>query len=135
MTTDFGDAVTPPSTGERPAATSPAAVTEASDGASRGNDAVGSAHTQAGAGGLGCPWVDLRGLDYYDRRRRVFAALRDLGPGEQVSLTSDRADDVLWLRYEVEARVAERYCWSLPDEGHGTVRTTARRLRRPGQPR
>jgi hypothetical protein len=47
-----------------------------------------------------------------------------------VQVISDRADEVVWLRYEVEARVAERYGWSLPDEGDGAVCTTARRMRR-----
>lgn len=73
--------------------------------------------------------VDLCGLDYGDRRRRLFSALRALDPGEQIEVISDQADDVLWLRYEVEARIAERYFWSLPDEGGETARITVRRLR------
>jgi uncharacterized protein (DUF2249 family) len=78
----------------------------------------------------GAARVDLRGLDYYARRRRLLSALRDLAPGDRVQVISDRADEVVWLRYEVEARVAERYGWSLPDEGDGAVCTTARRMRR-----
>lgn len=70
------------------------------------------------------PWVDLCGLDYYERRRRLFDALRTLEPGEEVQLISDRADDVYWLRYEMEARIPQRYCWSLLQEGYGTTRTT-----------
>ena len=71
--------------------------------------------------------VDLRGLDFYDRRRRLLSALQTLEQGERVHVLCDRADDVLWLRYEVEARVAERYSWSLPDEDRGIARTTVER--------
>ena len=74
----------------------------------------------------GLPWVDLCGLDYYERRRRLFVALHTLEPGEEVQLISDRADDVSWLRYEMEARIPQRYCWSLPQESHGTALTTVR---------
>ena len=31
-----------------------------------------------------------------------------------------------WLRYEIEARIPQRYCWSLPQESHGTALTTVR---------
>lgn len=88
-----------------------------------------TAATTRHGGRRGAGRVDLCGLDYGDRRRRLFSALRDLDPGEQLHLISDRADDVLWLRYEVEARIAERYFWSLPDEGLETARFTVRRLR------
>lgn len=70
--------------------------------------------------------IDLCGQDYYERRGRLFAALLTLEPGEEVQLVSDRADDVSWLRYEMEARIPRRYCWSLPQERLGTARTTVR---------
>lgn len=71
-------------------------------------------------------WVDLCGLDYYARRRSLFATLGSLEPGEEVQLVSDRADDMSWLRYEWEARIPQRYCWSLPQENNGTAQITVR---------
>ena len=82
-------------------------------------------HKRTGEAG-GPPWVDLCGLDYYARRRSLFATLSSLEPGEEVQLVSDRADDMSWLRYEWEARIPERYCWSLPQENNGTAQITVR---------
>ena len=82
--------------------------------------------TKPTGGHSGPPRVDLCGLDYYDRRRCLFAALGTLEQGEQVQLVSDRADDVSWLRYEMEARLPQRYCWSLPQECYGTAHITVR---------
>jgi len=66
--------------------------------------------------------VELSGLDYYDRRRRLFTALRSLKPGQEVQLSSDHAEDVYWLRYEMEARMPQRYSWSAPLETSDTAR-------------
>lgn len=68
--------------------------------------------------------VDLSGMDYDARRRRLFATLGALRPGEQVELISDRADDVGFLRYEWETRTPRRYCWSVPDEDDTGARVT-----------
>lgn len=65
--------------------------------------------------------VDLCGLDYYGRRQRLFTALRGLQPGQVLQLISEQADDVYWLRYEAEARMAQRYRWSLPTGTPGAV--------------
>lgn len=70
--------------------------------------------------------VDLWGLDYYGRRQRLFTALRGLQPGQVLQLISDQADDVCWLRYEAEARMAQRYCWSLPSGMPAAVETIVR---------
>lgn len=70
--------------------------------------------------------VDLCGLDYYGRRQRLFTALRGLQPGQVLQLISDQADDVCWLRYEAEARMAQRYCWSLPSGMPAAVETIVR---------
>ncbi|HET7326598.1 MAG TPA: hypothetical protein VFJ14_04850 [Nocardioidaceae bacterium] len=70
--------------------------------------------------------VDLRGLDYYARRQRLLEALRDLPDRGEVCLISDRAADVHWLRYEVEARTTRRYGWSLPAETSGGAHTIVR---------
>ena len=70
--------------------------------------------------------VDLCGLDYDGRRQRLFTALRGLQPDQALPLTSDQADDVCWLRYEAEARIAQRYCWSLPSGMPGAVETIVR---------
>lgn len=73
------------------------------------------------------PELDLRGLDFAVRRRRLFAALRDLRPTEQLRLTSAHAEDLYWLRYEMEARIGRRYCWSpAGEEGTGPARTIVR---------
>jgi uncharacterized protein (DUF2249 family) len=77
-----------------------------------GNSTAPSAHRH----------VALEGLDYYARRRRLFTALRGLAPGQQMELSSDRVEDVYWLRYEMEARMPQRYCWSAPLEGSDTAR-------------
>lgn len=58
--------------------------------------------------------LDLGGLDYYERRQRLFEALRALRPGRLLRVTSDHIDDVCWLRYEAEARMDQRYRWSVP---------------------
>lgn len=70
--------------------------------------------------------VDLSGLDYHERRRRLFTALRALQPGQVLRLNSDQADDVYWLRYEAEVRMSQRYYWSLPSGMPGAVETIVR---------
>lgn len=70
--------------------------------------------------------VDLRGLDYFERRRCVFEALRALGPQETLRLTSGQADDVSLLRFEAEARLPRRYRWSLPSGRTGADETLVR---------
>ena len=79
--------------------------------------------TAAGAtASTGLRHVELNGLDYYARRRRLFTALRSLAPGQEMELSSERADDVYWLRYEMEARMPQRYWWSAPLEASGEAR-------------
>ncbi|HEY9265057.1 MAG TPA: hypothetical protein VIQ11_10665, partial [Mycobacterium sp.] len=71
--------------------------------------------------------VDVRGLDYYNRRHHIFTAVDGLAPGRELQLISDRLNDVTWLRYEMEARSPRRYFWSQPQELEaGMVRTTVR---------
>lgn len=70
--------------------------------------------------------LDLCGLDYYVRRQRLFVALRALLPGQVLRLTSDQADDVCWLRYEAEARMRQRYRWSLPLDVPGAAEVLVR---------
>jgi len=70
--------------------------------------------------------LSLRGLGYYVRRERLFAALRALLPGQVLRLTADRAGDVRWLRYEVEARMSQRYRWSLPLDVAGAAEIVVR---------
>lgn len=67
-------------------------------------------------------------VGHYASRQQLFAALHALRPGQELRLTSARADDVLWLRYEAEARISRRYCWSLPQEVPGAVRIVVRLL-------
>ncbi|HET7388731.1 MAG TPA: hypothetical protein VFJ19_18925 [Nocardioidaceae bacterium] len=71
-------------------------------------------------------WIDLCGLDYYERRRRLYGALCALAPGVATQIISSRAEDVAWLRYELESRLPQRYSWSLPREIHGVTVTTVR---------
>jgi hypothetical protein len=49
--------------------------------------------------------LDLRGLDFAARRRGLFTALRQ-------------------LRYEMEARLDHRYCWSAAGETSGAATYT-----------
>ena len=63
--------------------------------------------------------LDLRALDFADRRRRLFTALRDLRAGEELRLTGLRTGDLYWLRYEMEARLDHRFCWSPTAEDPG----------------
>lgn len=56
--------------------------------------------------------LDLRGLDYYNRRHLLYTALRALGPGEEVRVISERAHDLSGLRYDMEERIAQRYSWT-----------------------
>src|SRR3954451_24629624 len=83
--------------------------------------------------------VALNRLDYYAHRRRLFTALRSLAPGQEMELSSDRAEDVYWLRYELEARMSQRYSWPAPLETPAAARVIVRlpaserpRARRPG---
>ena len=69
-------------------------------------------------------FVNLCGLDYYERRSRLFNALQTLEKGQELELASDEPDDVQWLRYEVEARLTRRFRWSLPVKVTGKARTT-----------
>lgn len=55
---------------------------------------------------------DLRGLDYYNRRHVLYTALRNLGPGQEVRVISDRPHDLSGLRYDMEERIAQRYTWT-----------------------
>lgn len=71
--------------------------------------------------------LNLCDLDYYERRRRLFAALRALRPGERLRLVSDHCGgDVCWLRYELEARMRQHYCWSLPADSNGVALVTVK---------
>lgn len=70
--------------------------------------------------------LDLCGLDYYERRQQLLVALRALRPDQVLRLTSDQADDVCWLRYEAEARISQRYRWSLPLETSGAAEIVVR---------
>lgn len=88
--------------------------------------AVESSASVPAAGHQGLVRVDLRALDYHDRRQRLLSALRALAPGEEMQVLSDRDADVYWLRYEIEVRMPQRYRWSLPREDVGTTRTTVR---------
>ncbi|MBO0812145.1 MAG: hemerythrin domain-containing protein [Microlunatus sp.] len=55
--------------------------------------------------------LDLRGVDFYNKRHRLYTALRALAPGEEVRVISDRPHDLTGLRYDMEERIAERYSW------------------------
>lgn len=73
------------------------------------------------------PDLDLRGRDHAARRRYLFAALRDLRPGDELVVLSAQPDDLRWLRYEMEARIDRRYRWSRSVEtGAPAVRTHVR---------
>lgn len=79
------------------------------------------------AAGLGLRDLDLRGRDHASRRRYLFAALRDLRPGDELVVLSAAPDDLRWLRYEMEARTDRRYRWSRsPDSAGAEVRTVVR---------
>ena len=67
--------------------------------------------------------LDLRGLDFAARRRRLFRALRDLRAGEELLLTGPSTGELYWLRCEMEARLDHRFCWS-PGEGPGATAHT-----------
>ena len=56
--------------------------------------------------------LDLRGHDFAARRRCLFAALRCLHPGDELVVISTRPGELRWLRYEMEARMEQRYRWS-----------------------
>jgi uncharacterized protein (DUF2249 family) len=56
--------------------------------------------------------LDLRGLDYYNRRHLLYTALRRLAPGEEVRVISERPHDLSGLRYDMEERIAQRYSWN-----------------------
>ena len=64
------------------------------------------------SGGLRSRTLDLRGLDYYNRRHALYTELRALAPGEEVRLISERQHDLSWLRYEMEERIAQRFSWT-----------------------
>lgn len=73
--------------------------------------------------------LDLRGLDFDTRRRQLFVALHGLRPTERLRVTSNRTDDLYWLRYEMEAGIADhRYCWSSSAEPAGPEARTVVRL-------
>lgn len=55
---------------------------------------------------------DLRELDYYNRRHVLYTALRDLAPGQEVRVISERPHDLTGLRYDMEERIAQRYTWT-----------------------
>lgn len=61
---------------------------------------------------VGIRTFDLRGLGYYDRRHVLYTALRDLAPGAEVRVLSDRPHDLVGLRYDMEERIAQRYSWT-----------------------
>lgn len=65
--------------------------------------------------------LDLRELDFAARRRRLFTALHDLRAGEELRLTGLRTSELYWLRYEMEARLDHRFCWSSAGEGPGSA--------------
>lgn len=70
------------------------------------------------------PELDLRGLDFGARRRRLFAALRALRATEELRVTGAGPHELYWLRYELEARLERRYCWALAEDSSGAaVRT------------
>jgi len=68
--------------------------------------------------------LDLRGLDFAAGRRGLFTALRELRAGEQLRLTGLGTGDLYWLRYEMEARLDHRYCWSAAGETSGAATYT-----------
>ncbi|QGN32049.1 hemerythrin domain-containing protein [Microlunatus sp. Gsoil 973] len=69
--------------------------------------------------------VDLRGLDYYNRRHLLYTALRRLGPGEEVRVISERPHDLSGLRYDMEERIAQRYSW-ITHQGENAAYTIVR---------
>ena len=72
--------------------------------------------------------LDLRGLDYFARRRRLMASLARLRTTERLRVTSSRVDDVHWLRFELEARLGARYRWFLTSHDHQPAVHTVARL-------
>jgi uncharacterized protein (DUF2249 family) len=61
------------------------------------------------------PDLDLRGLEFHDRRDLLFKALHALAPGEALRVTTDRGADLTWLRLESEMRCTRRFGWSMPE--------------------
>jgi uncharacterized protein (DUF2249 family) len=68
--------------------------------------------------------LDLRGLDFAGRRRRLFTVLRDLRAGDELRLTGLSTGDLYWLRCEMEARIDHRFCWSPAGESPDATAST-----------
>jgi uncharacterized protein (DUF2249 family) len=73
--------------------------------------------------------IDLRNTRYHDRRDQLLSALRELRPGQELQVTSDRAEDVYWLEWEAEARLQRAYSWSPAPGPAGAARTAVRLVR------
>ncbi|QDP96875.1 hypothetical protein FOE78_13975 [Microlunatus elymi] len=100
-------------------------LAEPADGPSVADDAAARGRADGTIDGRRS--VDLTGLDYYNRRHRMFTALQALAPGEEALLVSECGNDVsTWLRYEMEARLPQRYEWSSPQQEQGLTRTRVR---------
>ncbi|GAB3347788.1 hypothetical protein [Modestobacter lapidis] len=70
--------------------------------------------------------LDVRDSTYDTRRSRLLAALRELHPGQELQVTSDRPEDVYWLEWEAEARMQRAYRWSHTSDAVGAARTLVR---------
>jgi uncharacterized protein (DUF2249 family) len=89
---------------------------------------TGPPPVQDGGGptGQSAAWIDLRNTTFHDRRDQLLGALRKLRPGQELQVTSDRAEDVYWLEWEAEARMQRAYSWSPSADSAGAARTAVR---------